>query len=133
MTGAGIDPAQHYCHWCLRPARLHHTSCLLLAKIASGQFFNAQSCHPGCKKLHENCLFRIRFHNTQFKKCECESESLGKRNESARSRSHSRPFSVPGAGIEPAQHCCHWCLRPARLPIPPSGHFTNLVAIMNLT
>ena len=28
---------------------------------------------------------------------------------------------VPGAGIEPAQHCCHWCLRPARLPIPPSG------------
>jgi hypothetical protein len=29
--------------------------------------------------------------------------------------------SVPGAGIEPAQHCCHWCLRPARLPIPPSG------------
>ena len=31
-------------------------------------------------------------------------------------------FSVPGAGIEPAQHRCHWCLRPARLPIPPSGH-----------
>ena len=30
-------------------------------------------------------------------------------------------FSVPGAGIEPAQHRCHWCLRPARLPIPPSG------------
>ena len=29
--------------------------------------------------------------------------------------------SVPGAGIEPAQHRCHWCLRPARLPIPPSG------------
>jgi hypothetical protein len=28
---------------------------------------------------------------------------------------------VPGAGIEPAQHRCHWCLRPARLPIPPSG------------
>ena len=29
--------------------------------------------------------------------------------------------SVPGAGIEPAQYCYHWCLRPARLPIPPSG------------
>ncbi len=28
---------------------------------------------------------------------------------------------VPGAGIEPAQPCGHWCLRPARLPIPPSG------------
>jgi site-specific DNA recombinase len=39
-----------------------------------------------------------------------------------KTRSHSRSFSVPGAGIEPAQHCCHWCLRPARLPIPPSGH-----------
>lgn len=31
--------------------------------------------------------------------------------------------SVPGAGIEPAQPCGHWCLRPARLPIPPSGHY----------
>ena len=29
---------------------------------------------------------------------------------------------VPGAGVEPARHCCHWCLRPTRLPIPPSGH-----------
>jgi hypothetical protein len=54
-------------------------------------------------------------------KSECESVFRGKRDESARSRSHSRSFSVPGAGIEPAQHCCHWCLRPARLPIPPSG------------
>jgi hypothetical protein len=25
--------------------------------------------------------------------------------------------SVPRAGIEPAQPCGHWCLRPARLPI----------------
>ncbi len=31
------------------------------------------------------------------------------------------PASVPGAGIEPAQPCGHWCLRPTRLPIPPSG------------
>ena len=30
-------------------------------------------------------------------------------------------FMVPGAGVEPARHCCHWCLRPTRLPIPPSG------------
>ena len=28
---------------------------------------------------------------------------------------------VPGAGIEPARVLPHWCLRPARLPIPPSG------------
>jgi hypothetical protein len=35
--------------------------------------------------------------------------------------------SVPGAGIEPAQNCFYWCLRPARLPVPPSGHLNNLV------
>ena len=28
---------------------------------------------------------------------------------------------VPRAGVEPAQPCSYWCLRPARLPIPPSG------------
>ena len=33
-----------------------------------------------------------------------------------------QPFFVPEAGVEPAQPCGHWCLRPARLPIPPSGH-----------
>ncbi len=32
------------------------------------------------------------------------------------------PF-VPGAGIEPARVLPHWFLRPARLPIPPSGRF----------
>ena len=26
---------------------------------------------------------------------------------------------VPGAGVEPARYCYHWCLRPTRLPIPP--------------
>jgi site-specific DNA recombinase len=31
------------------------------------------------------------------------------------------PASVPGAGVEPAQYCYHWCLRPTRLPIPPPG------------
>ncbi len=30
---------------------------------------------------------------------------------------------VPRAGVEPARPCDHRCLRPARLPIPPSGHF----------
>ena len=28
---------------------------------------------------------------------------------------------VPRAGVEPARVLPHWCLRPARLPIPPSG------------
>ena len=32
------------------------------------------------------------------------------------------PNSVPRAGVEPARELPHWCLRPARLPIPPSGH-----------
>ena len=29
--------------------------------------------------------------------------------------------AVPRAGIEPARTFIHWCLRPTRLPIPPSG------------
>ena len=33
-----------------------------------------------------------------------------------------RGFFVPRAGVEPAQGWTYWCLRPARLPIPPSGH-----------
>ena len=28
---------------------------------------------------------------------------------------------VPGAGLEPARPCGQWCLRPSRLPVPPSG------------
>jgi hypothetical protein len=28
---------------------------------------------------------------------------------------------VPRAGVEPACPCGQWCLRPSRLPIPPSG------------
>ena len=34
--------------------------------------------------------------------------------------------SVPGVGIEPTQPCGYWCLRPARLPIPPSGHLISV-------
>ena len=34
---------------------------------------------------------------------------------------HTRSDFVPGAGIEPARENSHWFLRPARLPIPPSG------------
>ena len=30
-------------------------------------------------------------------------------------------YWVPGAGVEPAHPFGHWCLRPTRLPIPPSG------------
>ena len=36
---------------------------------------------------------------------------------------------VPRVGVEPAQVLPHWCLRPARLPIPPSGHLALLVNI----
>jgi len=31
---------------------------------------------------------------------------------------------VPGTGVEPVRGLAHWCLRPARLPIPPPGQFT---------
>ena len=43
-----------------------------------------------------------------------------------KSRYHYLLFFVPGAGIEPAQPCSYWCLRPARLPIPPSGHLLSV-------
>ena len=37
--------------------------------------------------------------------------------------------SVPRVGIEPTSPWGHWCLRPARLPVPPSGHFTTFLNI----
>ena len=30
---------------------------------------------------------------------------------------------MPETGLEPARPCEHWSLKPARLPIPPLGHF----------
>ena len=39
-------------------------------------------------------------------------------------------FLVPGAGVEPAHPFGHWCLRPTRLPIPPSGHWQRAVALL---
>ena len=35
-------------------------------------------------------------------------------------------FLVPRPGVEPGWMLLHWCLRPARLPIPPSGHHFRL-------
>ena len=44
-------------------------------------------------------------------------------NKKSKSSKNEEDFGrVPGAGVEPAQPRGHWCLRPARLPIPPSGH-----------
>ena len=37
-------------------------------------------------------------------------------------RNSSFSNSVPRPGVEPGWMLLHWCLRPARLPIPPSGH-----------
>ena len=34
---------------------------------------------------------------------------------------------VPRTGVEPARPCGHWSLKPARLPIPPSGHLGNYI------
>ena len=35
------------------------------------------------------------------------------------------PSFVPETGLEPARPCEHWSLKPARLPIPPLGHFAS--------
>ena len=35
-------------------------------------------------------------------------------------------FLVPRPGVEPGWKWIHWCLRPARLPIPPSGLLSYL-------
>ena len=39
---------------------------------------------------------------------------------------------VPRAGIEPARTFVHWCLRPTRLPIPPSGLIGSAAKIRQL-
>ena len=40
-------------------------------------------------------------------------------------KSDDFPNSVPRAGVEPARVLPHWCLRPTRLPIPPSGRVSG--------
>ena len=35
-------------------------------------------------------------------------------------------FFVPRPGVEPGWMLLHWCLRPARLPIPPSGQLLKV-------
>ena len=42
-------------------------------------------------------------------------------------------FLVPRPGVEPGWMLLHWCLRPARLPIPPHlGLFLFCVAKVNI-
>jgi site-specific DNA recombinase len=48
------------------------------------------------------------------------SEILGKKNGTL-GLDNLKSRSVPSAGLEPACPRRHWCLRPARLPIPPAG------------
>lgn len=48
--------------------------------------------------------------------CKC-----GAREKKTLSELLPRGLFVPGAGVEPAHPFGHWCLRPTRLPIPPSG------------
>ena len=40
-------------------------------------------------------------------------------------RNSSFSNSVPRPGVEPGWMLLHWCLRPARLPIPPSGQLSS--------
>jgi site-specific DNA recombinase len=46
---------------------------------------------------------------------------LGHKKTGAKKKFSSNSGMVPRAGVEPARPCGHWCLRPTRLPIPPSG------------
>lgn len=49
------------------------------------------------------------------------SDNYGKKKNRTSQKTREKSGSVPGAGVEPAWRLIHWCLRPARLPIPPSG------------
>ena len=46
----------------------------------------------------------------------------GYRVTSQRKSTHSWEVLVPRRGLEPPRPLGHWYLKPARLPIPPSGH-----------
>src|SRR5512133_3919449 len=52
-------------------------------------------------------------------------KSCGKRDECARSRSHTRSFSVPGAGLEPAQPLWSQDFKSCVSTIPPSGQILS--------
>ena len=69
----------------------------------------------------ENLLKFFRKSDDFTRKCESEKKEGECSFKLTRSHSHSHSFFVPGVGLEPTQYCYHWCLRPARLPVPPSG------------
>ena len=58
-------------------------------------------------------------------------ENVGKENRKTLVESTLRGFWVPGAGVEPAHPFGHWCLRPTRLPIPPSGHERHWLSVID--
>jgi hypothetical protein len=41
-----------------------------------------------------------------------------------------RNFLVPGEGIEPPRPCGHEILSLARLPVPPSGHRSDILPLV---
>ena len=95
-----------------------------------GEFF--RSAKPEVKVLLLGSIFpqriefdgknyRTRSYNRMLDLIYQETNKLqGKKNEKSSEKSEDFTW-VPGAGVEPAHPFGHWCLRPTRLPIPPSG------------
>ena len=96
-----------------------------------GEFF--RSAKPEVKVLLLGSIFpqriefdgknyRTRTYNRMLDLIYQETNKLqGKKNKKSSEKSEDFNW-VPGAGVEPAHPFGHWCLRPTRLPIPPSGH-----------
>ena len=95
-----------------------------------GEFF--RSAKPEVKVLLLGSIFpqkiefdgknyRTRSYNRMLDLIYQETNKLqGKKNKKSSEKSEDFNW-VPGAGVEPAHPFGHWCLRPTRLPIPPSG------------
>ena len=60
-------------------------------------------------------------------------ENVGKNQANKKAKrltiNHLAFHSVPRPGVEPGWMLLHWCLRPARLPIPPSGQLNQGICI----
>ena len=64
--------------------------------------------------IFKDTVFYIRFYKQTTQNLKIKKDEVAENSATS--------FPVPRAGIEPAWKWIHWCLRPARLPIPPSGH-----------
>ncbi len=66
--------------------------------------------------MHENKVNTLAF---KLGLCHYLSENVNIQNNN--SRLNQTGVVVPSKGLEPSRPCGHWSLKPARLPIPPTG------------